>query len=79
MEVGTPVFKGIYYIRMRWRLTFLSLSSTNYERRVFERWLCSICDLEARDRHYDPHGTTRPVGTATGCSSCKVKIARSCG
>lgn len=50
MEVGTPVFKGIYYIRMRWRLTFLSLSSTNYERRVFERWLCSICDLEARDR-----------------------------
>ena len=54
MEVGTPVIKGIYYIHMRWRLTFsslsLSLSSPNYGRRVFERWICSICDLEARDR-----------------------------
>lgn len=78
MEVGSPVFKGIYYIRMRWRLTFLSLSSTmrdGYSKDgsvVFAIWRPATVE-------YDPDGTTRPVGTATGCSSCKVKIAWNCG
>ena len=77
MEVGTPVIKGIYYIHMRWRLTFFSLSphqtmGDGYSKVVFAIWRPATVE-------HDPHGTSRPVGTATGCSSCKVKIAWSCG